>query len=73
MAYSESKAFGQSELLSPVEAAKALGIKLSTIRAWILHRRIPFVKLGGKLIKFRRADIEKFITARLVPAEKEAR
>lgn len=36
-----------SELLTVSEAAHLLRLKVSTIRAWVLHRRVPFVKLGG--------------------------
>ena len=61
----------QSELLSPPEAARALGVKLSTIRAWILNKKIPYVKLGGKLVRFRRTDIERFIAGNVVPAKLE--
>lgn len=57
----------ESELMTPVDAARALHIKVSTIRAWILNKRISYVKVGG-LIRFRTTDIEDFITARVVPA-----
>jgi excisionase family DNA binding protein len=60
-----------TELLNPADASKALGIRVSTIRAWVLNRKIPYVKLGGKLVKFRRVDIEKFIAARVVPAQRQ--
>jgi excisionase family DNA binding protein len=60
----------ESSLLSPIEAAQALGVKLSTIRAWVLHKRLPYIKLGGKLIRFRKTDIEKFVSANVVPARK---
>lgn len=66
-------AVSQSELLTPVEAAGALNVKLSTIRAWILNKRIPYVKVGGKLVRFRRADIDRFIAASVVPAKAVAR
>lgn len=57
------------ELLSVPQAAAALGIKVSTVRSWVLHKRIPYVKYGGKLVRFRQADIQNFIAARVIPAE----
>jgi excisionase family DNA binding protein len=66
-------AVSQNELLTPLEAATALNIKLSTIRAWILGKKIPYVKIGGKLVRFRRADIDRFIAVSVVPAKAGAR
>jgi len=57
-----------ADLLTVGEAASMLRLQASTIRAWVLHRRIPFVKLGGKRVFFRRADLEALVTASVVPA-----
>jgi excisionase family DNA binding protein len=57
----------ENELLNTTEAANALHIKISTIRAWVLNRRINYVKVGGS-IRFLRSDIQKFIASRVVPA-----
>jgi excisionase family DNA binding protein len=62
-----------SDLLTVKEAADLLRLKVSTIRAWVLQRRIPFVKLGGKRVLFRRADLEAFVTGSIVPAKTESR
>lgn len=59
----------ESDLLTVPEAAQFFKVKVSTIRAWILERRIPYSKPGGKVIRFRRADLEKLIQKRTVPAE----
>jgi excisionase family DNA binding protein len=56
-----------SELLTVSEAAALFRVTVSTIRAWVLHKRIPYLKFGGKLIRFRRTDLEKVIAARVVP------
>jgi excisionase family DNA binding protein len=61
-----------SDLLTVQETAAALRLSVSTIRAWILHRRIPFVKLHNKAIRFRRADIDALIAASVVPAGEAA-
>jgi len=59
----------QGELLTVPEAAAFFKVQISTIRSWILQRRIPYVKPGGKLIRFRRVDLEKLLAARTVKAQ----
>jgi excisionase family DNA binding protein len=43
----------QPDLLTVAEASALLRLKPSTIRAWLLARRIPFVKLGGRVFLLR--------------------
>ena len=59
-----------SNLVSVEEAAEILRLKPSTVRAWVLHRRIPYVKLGRRVL-FRRADLEALIARSVVPAPAE--
>ncbi len=54
------------ELLTVVEAADIVRLKPSTIRAWILHRKIAYVKLGGRVF-LRRSDVEGLIEQGLIP------
>jgi excisionase family DNA binding protein len=60
------------ELLTVAESAAMLRLKPSTIRAWILDRKIPHVKLGSRVF-LRRADCETLIRASLVPAREDRR
>jgi excisionase family DNA binding protein len=53
------------DLLTVNETAGMLRLQASTIRAWILHRRIPFVRLGRRVF-VRRSDCEELITANIV-------
>jgi excisionase family DNA binding protein len=69
---SEQQAVSPSDLLTVRETADLLRLQVSTIRAWVLKRRVPFVKLGGKRVFFRRADVEQLITASVVPAQPKA-
>jgi excisionase family DNA binding protein len=55
------------DLLTVPEAAAALRLKPSTMRAWILQRRIQYAKLGGKVL-LRRCDLERLLATSLVPA-----
>jgi excisionase family DNA binding protein len=57
-----------SDLLAIEEAAKFLHIKPATVRAWILARKIPYVKLGGRVF-LRKSDPQRFIEDSVVPAE----
>ena len=56
----------EATLMSASEAAKAMRLKESTIRSWILKRRIPYVKLGRRVF-IRAVDIDRIINA-VVPA-----
>jgi excisionase family DNA binding protein len=55
------------ELLTLPEAAPLLRLKVSTLRAWILRRKLPYVKLGARVL-IRRSDVDALIAASLVPA-----
>jgi excisionase family DNA binding protein len=57
-------------LLTVCEAAGILRLKPSTVRAWILHRKIAHVKLGSRVF-IRRSDCEALIAASLVPARED--
>jgi excisionase family DNA binding protein len=53
------------ELLTVPEAAALLRLKVSTVRAWVCQRKIPFIKLG-RLVRIRRSDAEALIQTSLV-------
>lgn len=55
------------DLLTVPESAIFLRLRPSTIRSWILHRRVPYVKLGGRVC-IRRADLEALIEQSVVQA-----
>ena len=59
-----------SDLVNLTEAAEILRLKPSTMRAWVLRRKIPFVKLGSRVL-FRRTDLESLIAKSVVPAYSE--
>jgi excisionase family DNA binding protein len=59
-----------SDLVNVTEAAEILRLRPSTIRAYVLRRRIPYVKLGRRVL-FRRNDLESWIATSLVPAHPE--
>ena len=51
-----------SELLSRIEAAAYLGVAKQTLAIWACSNRydLPYVKIG-KLVKYKRADLDAFI------------
>ena len=55
-------------LLTYTEAAEFLGIKLTTLYAMVSRRRIPHVRLGGRLVRFDRAKLVSWIEAHRVPS-----
>jgi len=42
------------------EAAVFLGCTPGTLRVWVSKRRVPFVRVG-RLVRFRRKDLEEFL------------
>jgi excisionase family DNA binding protein len=59
-----------SELLTVPEVARILRLQPSTIRAWILKRKIQYLKLGGRVF-LRKADCDALIDASIVPTVEE--
>jgi excisionase family DNA binding protein len=57
----------ESALLTVAEAGALLRLKPSTIRAWILRRKIPYVKFSRRVF-IRKADAEALIERSVVPA-----
>ena len=59
----------EPELMDILELAALFHLKPSTIRAWRLKRKLPFVKLGGRVF-VRRADALALIESSVVPAKR---
>jgi excisionase family DNA binding protein len=56
-----------SDLLTVSEAAEILRLRVSTIRAWVCQRKIPYVKVG-RLVRILRSDVEALIKSSFVEA-----
>jgi excisionase family DNA binding protein len=48
------------------EAAEYLNVKPSTIRAWLLRRKLPRVRIGARSIRIPREALEKLIAENTV-------
>jgi excisionase family DNA binding protein len=56
------------QLLTVNQAAAFLGLHPKTLYQWVQSRRIPFVQLGSRNIRFRREDLIAFVESQTVPA-----
>jgi len=54
------------------EAGEKLGLRESTLRRWILLRKIAFTKLGGA-VRIPESEIRRLLDSGYVPARPEAR
>lgn len=55
------------EILTVDQVSELLNVKPATIRSWVFHRRIPFLKIGG-LVRFDRRDIDAMLADARHPA-----
>jgi excisionase family DNA binding protein len=44
-------------LWKPEEAATYLGIKTATVYAWVERGSIPFLRIGGRLVRFNPSEL----------------
>jgi excisionase family DNA binding protein len=58
----------ESPLLDKQQAADFLNTSIWHIEYLIRHRRIPFVRVGPKIIRFKRDDLEEWIEASRIEA-----
>jgi excisionase family DNA binding protein len=55
-------------LLRVKEFAEAGNFRESTIRAWVLRRKITVVRLGGRAIRIPASELDRLIQEGTVPA-----
>jgi excisionase family DNA binding protein len=55
---------GLPELLTIHDVARILGTHHNTVRRLCRDRKIRFLRVGGKLVRFRREWVEEFINGR---------
>jgi excisionase family DNA binding protein len=60
-----------NQLLRVGEFAAAVNIKESTARAWILSRRLSFVRVGRRAIRIPASEVERIVAEGTVPAREE--
>lgn len=53
-----------AQLLTDLELAAHLGIKVSTLRKWrVTGQGIPWIKLNGSLVRYRISDVNAYLDA----------
>lgn len=58
----------KQELLSVSEVSREIGVHPNSVSGWIRSKQLRAVKIGPRLIRVRRSDLEEFLT----PYEAEA-
>lgn len=58
------------QLLTLGEVADRTGLSLHTLRRWASERRIPVVKLGGRVLVGER-ELNRLIESRAIPARND--
>ena len=66
---SDLKVVESSGLLTPEQAAQYLQVKLSTIYNWSMRRILPVCKLG-KLNRYRKSDLDNFISKNMTEVQR---
>ena len=56
------------KLLRVEEAAEYLNVRPSTIRAWLLRRRLPRVQIGTRAVRIPLPALERMVEANTIPA-----
>jgi excisionase family DNA binding protein len=63
---------GDRRLLSAQEVAAITGLSLETLAQWRSQRRgIPFLKLSRNVVRYRQADLDRWLAERIVPIEQD--
>lgn len=58
-------------LLRVEEAADFLNVKPSTVRAWMLKRKLPRVHVGDRAVRIPLEALERLVTENTVPVREE--
>ncbi|HUU94498.1 MAG TPA: helix-turn-helix domain-containing protein [Phycisphaerae bacterium] len=59
----------QNQLVTSDRLAEHFTVSVETVRTWVRQRRIPFLRVSRKVIRFRIAEVERALSQR---AEAEA-
>ena len=58
-------------LLTPEQVAELTGLSIETLAQWRSQKRgIPYVKISRSCVRYRQADLDAWISERIVPIEK---
>lgn len=60
----------EKQLLNTNEASEFLGISKNTLYEWVIQKKIPYIKVG-RLLKFRKEDLEEWLKRRTQEENKD--
>ncbi len=49
------------QLLGIKDVSELLKVKESTIRSWVFQKRIPFLRVGGRLVRFPMKELQMWL------------
>lgn len=61
MQHASAQAAEAAQILTDETAATLLGVEARTIREWRVRRGLPFCRITPKVIRIRRADLDRWI------------
>jgi excisionase family DNA binding protein len=59
-------------MLTVHEVAQALAVKESTIRAWLLRRKLSCCRLSSRCVRIPRSEVERLVREGTAPAREVA-
>ncbi len=61
-----------ARLLTAEQVAEITGLSMETLAQWRCQRRgIPYVKISRNCVRYRQADLDAWLQARIVPVQPE--
>jgi excisionase family DNA binding protein len=63
---STSKVALAAALLTYEQTAELLNVRIGTLYSWVSRRAIPFVRVGPRVVRFSRSDIDLWLAERRV-------
>ena len=57
------------EFLSYDDLSSYLGVPKETLYAWVHHKKIPHIRITGRLIRFRRSEVLQWLDDKHVDSE----
>jgi len=63
----------EEEMLTYAQASKLLNVKVNTLYGLVATNRIPHLRLGRRLVRFRQSEIRTWLDAHSVPASNQTK
>jgi excisionase family DNA binding protein len=57
-----------SKRINYTDAAELIGVGVGTLRSMVHRKQVPHIRLGAKLVRFDRDELERWLNEHSVPA-----